>query len=524
MIKFFSLLFAVVMMATVANAQDVPVSVGPAPVSDIKVTPQEPTPFAVGTRAFTQISSSPTFQFGKSFLESCTITNIGAPFTITFPGGLVYRNGIVYTWNQSSPFQLWSIDTVTGTHTLVFNMTGVPQANFTGMTWDGTTMYGVSTSITQSQLFSINMTTGACTPIGTASSVCAGAILLAGRIGVANGLFVADIVADNLYRVNKTTGVFTLIGPLGGNANFGQDGQFDPNDGKLYWMSYTTGPQLRVLDTATGTAGPVLCTYSNQACGIAPVPSVAPPPPGVVTTICKNGLALNIPDNATVYDTLTHIGNGGCQILDVNVKIDTIIHTWVSDMSIALKRGAAGTPVALITNRGGSGDNIIGCTLNDSAANPISGATAPFTGSWRPEQPLTAFNTLSPQGAWILSINDNATGDTGTLRAWCITWFYTCPTGGVQQVEIPFTYRLSQNYPNPFNPTTTIKYGLPKYGNTKLSVYDITGKLVKVLVNEFKDSGTYEVTFDASSYSSGVYFYTLESGNYKETKKMLLVK
>ena len=304
--NFFSFLFALALFVTMASAQDVQNSVGPAPVSNNVSQYQDPMlTDQIGTRAFTQLSTTPTFQFGKLFMESCVPTNIGTAFTITFPGGLMYRNGIVYTWNQSAPFQLWSIDTVTGVHTLVFNMTGVPQANFTGMCWDGTTVYGISTSITQSQIFTINMTTGACTPLGAASSVCAGAISLLGRPGAQYSLFSPDIVADNLYKWNKTNGAVTLVGPLGQNINFGQDGGVDPNDNKFYTMSYTTAPQLRVLDTATGTLGPVLCTYTAQATGIALKGSAAPPPVGcTVVQICRTGLVIPIPDHQTARDSI----------------------------------------------------------------------------------------------------------------------------------------------------------------------------------------------------------------------------
>jgi len=272
--KIIGLVFALVMIITLANAQDYPTSVGPAPIQNMKIT-TDPSPYlAVGTRAFTQISSSPTFQFGKSFMESCAITNIGAPFTITsIPGGLVYRNGVVYTWSQSSPYQLWSIDTVTGIPTPVFNMTGVPLANFTGMCWNGTTMYGVSTNLLASQIFTVNMTTGVCTPIGTASTACSGAVLIMGRIGAQYSLYSVDIVLDNLYRWNKATGAATLVGSLGVDAaNVGQDGCVDPNDNTFYWMAYTTGPELRKFDTLT-VGSTVLCTYTAQGTGIALVPS-----------------------------------------------------------------------------------------------------------------------------------------------------------------------------------------------------------------------------------------------------------
>jgi hypothetical protein len=85
-------------------------------------------------------------------------------------------------------------------------------------------------------------------------------------------------------------------------------------------------------------------------------------------------------------------------------------------------------------------------------------------------------------------------------------------------------YSLSQNYPNPFNPGTKIRYQISKNSFVSLKVYDVSGKEINVLANNNQSPGTYEVTFDGSSFSSGVYYYTLTTGNYRETKKMLLVK
>jgi hypothetical protein len=90
--------------------------------------------------------------------------------------------------------------------------------------------------------------------------------------------------------------------------------------------------------------------------------------------------------------------------------------------------------------------------------------------------------------------------------------------------ETPSTYSLSQNYPNPFNPSTTIQYSIQKDEFVKLTVYDITGKVVKELVNGHKTAGKYTVDFNASNYSSGTYYYKLEAGEYKNIQKMMLVK
>ena len=91
-------------------------------------------------------------------------------------------------------------------------------------------------------------------------------------------------------------------------------------------------------------------------------------------------------------------------------------------------------------------------------------------------------------------------------------------------ISMPVRAALDQNYPNPFNPSTSISFTLPSSGMTRMSVYDITGKEVAVLVNGELASGKHSVQFNAGQLSSGLYFYTLTANNYTETKKMMLVK
>ncbi len=90
--------------------------------------------------------------------------------------------------------------------------------------------------------------------------------------------------------------------------------------------------------------------------------------------------------------------------------------------------------------------------------------------------------------------------------------------------DIPKQFSLSQNYPNPFNPVTTIKFDIPKESKVKISVFDILGNEIQTLVNENMRAGEYQVNWDASGYSSGVYFYKLQAEDFVGTKKMLLVK
>lgn len=92
------------------------------------------------------------------------------------------------------------------------------------------------------------------------------------------------------------------------------------------------------------------------------------------------------------------------------------------------------------------------------------------------------------------------------------------------QVGVPEKFMLEQNYPNPFNPTTNISYQLPVNGNVSIKIYDVIGNEVATLVNEFKEAGRHSVEFDASGFGSGVYFYSISSGNFISTKKMILIK
>lgn len=90
--------------------------------------------------------------------------------------------------------------------------------------------------------------------------------------------------------------------------------------------------------------------------------------------------------------------------------------------------------------------------------------------------------------------------------------------------NVPASFKLEQNYPNPFNPSTHITFSLHKSGFTTLKIFDVTGREVATLIEQQLSSGTYQVTFNAQSLSSGVYVYQLQTDNIRETKRMLLMK
>ena len=98
------------------------------------------------------------------------------------------------------------------------------------------------------------------------------------------------------------------------------------------------------------------------------------------------------------------------------------------------------------------------------------------------------------------------------------------PTSIDEAENIPSDFMLSQNYPNPFNPSTKIKWQSPVSGHQTLKIYDVLGNEVATLVDEFRDAGSYEITYNASKFSSGTYFYKLQAGDFIHTRKMVLLK
>ena len=117
----------------------------------------------------------------------------------------------------------------------------------------------------------------------------------------------------------------------------------------------------------------------------------------------------------------------------------------------------------------------------------------------------------------------------GFWRAYLDTMFEYFFPGNATAVSderniVPANFILYQNYPNPFNPATTISYSLPAERKVIIKVFNLLGREVAELVNEEKGAGSYQVSFNASSLSSGVYFYRIRAGDFVQTKKMILLK
>jgi hypothetical protein len=153
------------------------------------------------------------------------------------------------------------------------------------------------------------------------------------------------------------------------------------------------------------------------------------------------------------------------------------------------------------------------------------------TGTWNQNQTITTNVNVTLDNAWVADNCDliifvyksSSPMYMSTIQQ-AILQNVTNPLGVTKNEKVPSTYSLSQNYPNPFNPTTNIKFTLPKDGNASLKIYDITGAAVQTYVDGFMHAGTYNAEVDGSNLSSGVYFYTLKTNEFQQTKKMILVK
>ena len=206
---------------------------------------------------------------------------------------------------------------------------------------------------------------------------------------------------------------------------------------------------------------------------------------------------------------------------------------WEADKRLTNNAGNSENPTISVS---GSIVNIVWRDDRDSNSEIYYKRSTDGGTNWEEDTRLT--NNISSSEAPSISgsgssvhvvWNENRDGN------WEI-YYKNNPSGNATAVEniiseLPVVYNLAQNYPNPFNPSTKIRYSIPSVtlsgvegSRVQLKVFDVLGNEIATLVNEEKPAGSYEVNFNSSQLSSGIYFYKLEAGNFVEAKKMILLK
>ena len=233
---------------------------------------------------------------------------------------------------------------------------------------------------------------------------------------------------------------------------------------------------------------------------------------------------------------------------DVGYHLDRSASTYVDT---AFARGTLGFQFVLDRPTSGANQGLIGVTTNPGMADSTSGpwpdvmqrpAGTPSSQSFRlyrfrayPDSTnslgrITTTYNVAVMGVDMESLKRTSDSPPGSPVTRFLKGALDFVDGFLVSVQpstvngLPTEYSLAQNYPNPFNPTTKISFSIPKQGLVTLKIYDVLGKEVMTLVNEQKNIGNYEVTFDGATLSSGAYFYRIESGNFMNIKRMILIK
>lgn len=348
-------------------------------------------------------------------------------------------------------------------------------------------------------------------------------------------------IASGIDTLQKTTEAFIYYPiPIGSGTNAprlyyrvgtGQYQYVNPSsiNGENYTFTIPGQPRGSCVSyyfAAQDSAGNYLLTSPLGGGGVNPPGTT--PPPAVYTYNVWTGASYTSAnhkqtvDMNSIYDTIHVSQEGMVEEIHLNLNIN---HQNDGDIGIQLIKLGVNSGWLSQFN-GENGQNYTNTTFTDSAAVIISQGTPPFTGHFRPQ---TAFNSIfrarTMSGDWVLRIYDRRTGNTGTLLNWTLTINYSSPIGIKNENNIVSDrFELFQNYPNPFNPVTTIKYSIPKGNRVKLVIYDVMGREVETLVDCYQASGIYDVTWDASGYSSGLYIYRLSHDGQTKAGKMILVK
>jgi hypothetical protein len=434
--KYFTILFLFILSISVTAQNKTNVSIGAAPFSNVNkmqntlplfnVTNANTRGFAYSTAGLT---SSTLFKFFAG--TPSVITVVGSPQPNFFGGGdFANPTGI---WNfyvieqVAPPFNIYQVDTSTGNVTLIGGISGLTSGH-SPLLFEWNTVqnkfyvYSASSSLSSGQLYSMDWGTRVLTPIGGPNTICPG--LIAGGVTASGTAIVGvDVVSDNFYRLNLSTGTAMLIGPSGLTVNYGQDAGFDRSDWTLYWAACNgTSSQLRIIDTAIGISTLIGAFPYNQvlAIGFTAIPCNGPQ---ITHTPLANTENLNGPYLLTL------------QISSCNVPIVSAKIKWSRNNTIL-------TDSVTMTNSGGN---------NWTGSIPGNGTVATYRYDiksvdslgrvgWAPGPPPAVYTFIAtnsdttkpvithtpientPLYNWPPTVNCTATDPFGIDSVWVIWW------------------------------------------------------------------------------------------------------
>ena len=409
----------------------------------------------------------------------------------------------------TSAFQdsMWTFDATWA----VLSAKQVTMAGFTvtgvnSITWNSNNLlfYGiVKVGTNNRRLATIDPLTGICTDIGPMGGQYS-SLTFNSTTGVmyAIGGNGSGAISERLYSVNLTTGATTF---LAGPFSVGADGEviaYNYDDGFIYHWSGNATANMEKINSTTFAATPVVQsgTAHIEIFGAVYIGS------GVFAVTDIASRALSITSAGVVSEVATGLPD---DIRGLGF-IDPLLPVELSSFTSAV-----------------NGRNV---TLNWITSEEINNSGFDIerkqSGSW------TKLGSISGNGTSVLSheysfTDRNLASGNYQYRLKQIDYngnFEYFNLNNEVNVGIPAKFELSQNYPNPFNPSTQINFDIPTDSKVNIKLFDMSGKEVITLVNEFKTSGYYTVNFNAAGLSSGVYFYSIAADNFSATKKMMLVK
>ena len=409
----------------------------------------------------------------------------------------------------TSAFQdsMWTFDATWA----VLSAKQVTMAGFTvtgvnSITWNSNNLlfYGiVKVGTNNRRLATIDPLTGICTDIGPMGGQFS-SLTFNSTTGVmyAIGGNGSGAISERLYSVNLTTGATTF---LAGPFSVGADGEviaYNYDDGFIYHWSGNATANMEKINSTTFAATPIVQsgTAHIEIFGAVYIGS------GVFAVTDIASRALSITSAGVVSEVATGLPD---DIRGLGF-IDPLLPVELSSFTSAV-----------------NGRNV---TLNWITSEEINNSGFDIerkqSGSW------TKLGSISGNGTSVLSheysfTDRNLASGNYQYRLKQIDYngnFEYFNLNNEVNVGIPAKFELSQNYPNPFNPSTQINFDIPTDSKVNIKLFDMSGKEVITLVNEFKTSGYYTVNFNAAGLSSGVYFYSIAADNFSATKKMMLVK